>query len=337
MNRTMAIGLALALMLGAAGPAQGDPISGEGVRVQPLVGPAPDELFQTLLVSRALEDLGFSVERPTPMSYAEAHAALARGEGTFFAVHWDPLSSDFFEAHGGDRVFFRSGIFVPEALQGYLIDARTAREYRIERIDQLQDPAIRKLFDTDGDGKANLVGCAPGWSCEKVIDHHLDVYDLRDHITHDKGDYEERIGAVVRRKRRGKPVLYYGWTPHWASALLRPGADVVWLEVPFSALPGQRTGVDTTLVTGHNFGFALNNQRIISRRDWVKQNPVAGRLFEVMTLPIEDISAQNLRLHRGERSPEAIDRHVDAWIAGNRALFDSWLVKARAAKARPKR
>ncbi len=334
MTRVMGIGL---MLLALAATAEADEQPGQGVAVKPLVGPMPDELFQTLLVSRALEELGYTVEPPAPMSYADAHAAIGRGEGSFLAVHWDPLNDDLFAAAGGDRVLFRSGLYVPEALQGYLIDARTAREHRIERIDQLKEPALRRLFDTDGDGKANLVGCAPGWSCEAIIDHHLEAYGLRDHITHDKGDYDERIAAVVRRKRSGKPVLYYGWTPHWASALLRPGADVVWLEVPFSALPGKRTGVDTTLVTGHNFGFALNNQRIISRKDWVAANPSAGRLFEVMTLPIEDISAQNLRMHRGERSPADIARHVDAWIVENQALFDSWLQKARASAKRPER
>jgi len=325
--------LHLLLILLAVGPpiASAAERPGDGVTVKPLVGPLQEELFQTLLVSRGLEALGYTVEPPVPMGYAEAHAALGRGEGTFLACHWDPLHSAHFEAAGGTRVLARSGIFVAEAVQGYLIDARTAREHRIKTIDQLKDPALRRLFDTDGDGKADLVGCEPGWSCEAVIDHQLEAYGLTAHITHHKSDYNARIAGVVRRKRAGRRVLYYGWTPHWVSARLRPGADVVWLEVPFSALPGDRAGVDTTLVTGHNFGFQLNQQRIVAGRDWVSVHTAAGRLFEVMTVPIEDISAQNLRLQRGEKRPEDINRHVDAWIAGNRARFDSWLVKARAA------
>lgn len=332
LTRWLCLGwLALAI---CAAPASAVERPGEGVTVKPLVGPLPGELFQTLIVCRALEALGYTVEPPAPMTYAEAHQALGRGEGTFLAVHWDPLHNDFFEAAGGDRVLSRSGIFVPEAVQGYLIDARTAREHRIERIDQLKEPHLRRLFDSDGDGRADLLGCEPGWSCEAVIDHQLAAYGLTDHVEHQKGDYNGRVAAVVRRKRSGKPVLYYGWTPHWASALLRPGADVVWLEVPFSALPGDRAQVDTTLVTGHNFGFQLNDQRVVARRDWVAAHPSAGRLFEVMTLPIEHISAQNLRLYKGEKRPEDIIRHVDAWIVDHRALFDGWLLKARAS-ARP--
>ncbi len=49
---------------------------------------------------------------------------------------------------------------------------------------------------------------------------------------------------------KGDPILYYTWTPYWVSGVLVPGKDVVWLEVPFSSLPGERKDIDTTLKNG---------------------------------------------------------------------------------------
>jgi glycine betaine/proline transport system substrate-binding protein len=37
---------------------------------------------------------------------------------------------------------------------------------------------VAALFDGDGDGKADLIGCNPGWGCEGAINHHLDAFGL---------------------------------------------------------------------------------------------------------------------------------------------------------------
>ena len=51
------------------------------------------------------------------------------------------------------------GPFSEGALQGYLIDKKTRDKYGIKSIEQLKDPKLAKLFDIDGDGKADLTGC----------------------------------------------------------------------------------------------------------------------------------------------------------------------------------
>lgn len=51
------------------------------------------------------------------------------------------------------------GVFVTGAAQGYLID-KTAEQYKITNIAQLKDPKIAKIFDTNGDGKADMMGCS---------------------------------------------------------------------------------------------------------------------------------------------------------------------------------
>ncbi|MCF8002907.1 MAG: glycine betaine/L-proline ABC transporter substrate-binding protein ProX [Chromatiaceae bacterium] len=304
---------------------------GEGVEVLPIKSSIAEETFQTLLVMEALEDLGYEVDDIKEIEYAAGHVALANGDATFMAAHWDPLHIDFFEEAGGDDKIVREGTYSSGSLQGYLIDKETAEAYEITNIEQLKDPEIAKLFDADGDGKADLAGCNPGWGCEKVIEHHLDAYDLRDTVEHNQGSYSAVMADTITRYEQGEPVLYYTWTPYWVSGVLVPGDDVTWLQVPFSSLPGEREDVDTALSDGSNYGFQANVQRIIANKEWAEANPAAAKLFAVMEVSSNDISAQNLRMRDGEDSEKDIKRHAEAWIEANQATYDSWLEQARAA------
>ena len=284
-------------------PAAGLP--GKGIKVQALQSPIAEETFQTMLVDRALAQLGYAPQPVKEVDYPTAHIAIANGDATFLAVHWDPLHKDYYHNAGGDAKLLRVGAYAGPAAQGYLIDKATADKYHITNIDQLRDPALAKLFDHDGDGKADLTGCNPGWGCDAAL-----------------------IAATIGRYQRGESILYYTWTPYWVSGVLVPGKDVVWLQVPFSANPDK---ADTRLGDGSNYGFSVNTTRIVVNRAWADKNPAAVKLFEVMRLPIADINAQNERMRQGENTQADIARHTAGWIKYHQPLFDSWIAQARAA------
>jgi len=306
-------------------------LPGKGIKVLPLKSTIAEETFQTLLVMKALEKLGYDVQPIQEIEYATAHLAIANGDATFLADHWNPLHADFYANAGGDAKFYRQGIYSSNAAQGYLIDKKTADAHKITHIDQLKDPEIAKLFDTNGDGKADLTGCNPGWGCEGMIEHHLTAYGLRDTVTHNQGSYSALIADTISRFRAGKPVLYYTWTPYWVSNELKPGKDVVWLEVPFSASPEENATLDTTAPNGKNYGFAPSHMQIVAHRAFAEKHPDAAKLFAIMHLPVDDISAQNSLMNQGQNTPADIARHTDAWIRAHQATFDGWIAQARAA------
>ncbi|MDH0863842.1 glycine betaine/L-proline ABC transporter substrate-binding protein ProX [Mitsuaria sp. GD03876] len=306
-------------------PAVDAPLPGRGITVQPLKSSLAEEAFQTLLVSRALERLGYTVRPMKDLEPATEHLAIANGDATFMANHWRQLHEDFYRNSGGDAKLARAGTYAQGAVQGYLIDRKTAEQYGITRLDQLKDPAIAALFDADGDGKADLTGCNPGWGCELAIERHLQAYGLRASVTHRQGSYAALMADTIARFKEGKPVLYYTWTPYWVSAVLRPGRDVVWLQVPFSA---SVDGADTRQANGNNYGFEADEEQIVANRAFVEQNPAAGRLFSAMRLPIADINAQNLRMSEGANSAQDVERHVDGWIRAHQAIFDGWIETA---------
>lgn len=306
-------------------------LPGKDITVKPLQSTIAEETFQTLIVSRALEKLGYSVEKPGEVDYNVAYTTIAAGDATFVATNWQPLHDDMYKAAGGDSKFYREGTYVGGAAQGYLIDKKTAEKYHITNIEQLKDPKIAKLFDSNGDGKADMTGCTPGWGCEAVINHQNSAFGLADTVTANMGNYSAMVADTLARFKQGKPILYYTWTPYWLSDVLKPGRDVVWLQVPFSSLPGEQSKVDTKLANGANYGFPVNTMHIVANRAWAEKNPAAAKLFAEMKLPIKDINAENAAMRAGQASEADINHHVDGWIKGHQAEFDKWINDALAA------
>ena len=99
-------------------------LPGKGITVKPIQSTITEETFQTLLVSRALEKLGYTVDKPSEVDYNVGYTSLASGDATFTAVNWQPLHDDMYAAAGGDKSFYREGVFVNGAAQGYLIDKK---------------------------------------------------------------------------------------------------------------------------------------------------------------------------------------------------------------------
>ncbi|CAM3698488.1 Glycine betaine-binding periplasmic protein precursor [Vibrio aerogenes CECT 7868] len=310
---------------------QAEKLPGTGITVQPLQSTVAEETFQTLIVNKAMEALGYKVLPTKEVDYNVGYTSIANGDATYLAVGWFPLHEAKYKQAGGDNKFFVGGQYISNAAQGYLIDKKTAQQYNITNIGQLKDPKLAKLFDANGDGKADLTGCNPGWGCEGVIEHQLDAFGLRNTVTHNQGNYAAIIADTISRYKNGDPILYYTWTPYWVSGVLVPGKDVIWLQVPFSALPGARQNVDTTLPNGKNYGFQMNSMKIVANKKFAQENPAATKLFEIMKLNINDVSSENMMMSQGKNSPADIENHANSWIKAHQMLFDSWIKQAKEA------
>lgn len=318
--------LTLTTILAGAAGAQDEP--GEGVTVRPVIGLIAEEYFQSRILFRALEDLGYEVAQPLEAEIQTAHLAVGTGDADFYPIHWENLHSAFFEESGGDDVLERVGPFVDGMLQGYLVD-EASYAAGVTSLGDLADPEIAARFDADGDGMADLAGCVPGWGCERVIEHHLDEYGLRDTVIHNQGAYNAIIADAIARHANGESILYYTWTPYWVSGALVPGRDVEWISVPYTSLPD---GVEAnTEFDGKNLGFAVDAMYILARDEFLEANPSAAALFAAARLDVNDISAQNRLMSEGQDGSEDIDAQVDAWIEEHRAEYDGWLEAARAA------
>ena len=291
--------------------------------------------FQAEVYRLLLQMLGYPVEGPVTMEVAEFYRAAAAGGVDLWANGWFPLHDSYVEEGGPVE---RVGTQVDDgALQGYFVDAATAEAHGLTNLGDLADPTIAALFDRDGDGRADLIGCNIGWSCTATIDHHLEAYGLSGEVEHVQGDYSPLITETIDRYNAGQPVLFYTWTPNWTVGELVPGRDVVWLETPFPSLPpDQAAALDRTSIPGIpgcandpcQTGWPPNDILVVANSDFLADNPSIRRLLEQVVIPLDDISAQNARMVADEGDPADIRRHAEEWIADNRAVVDRWIETA---------
>ena len=291
--------------------------------------------FQAEVYRLLLERLGYRVDGPVTMGNAEFYEAVAAGDVDLWASGWFPLHDSLID--GVDSVEAVGTQVDDGALQGYFVDAATAEAHGITSLGDLADPALAALFDHDGDGRADLVGCEVGWSCALTIDHHLQAYGLSDTVAQVQGDYSPLIAETIARYRADQPVLYYTWTPNWTVGELAPGSEVVWLETPFPSLPpDQASALDQTYIAGIRgcandpcqTGWPPNDIRAVANSDFLDANPSVRRLLEQVVIPLEDISAQNIRMVARGGDPSDIREHAEEWIQANLASVMQWIAAA---------
>jgi glycine betaine/proline transport system substrate-binding protein len=294
--------------------------------------------FQAQVYKLLLEELGYTVKETEPLNNVAFYIFTAQGDVDFWANGWFPLHDDYLNFEKVAGKVRPVGFQVEDgALQGYMVDKATAEELGITNLGDLKDPEIAAVFDKDGDGMADLIGCNTGWACETVIEHQLDEYELRDTVAHIQGDYSALMGETIARYEREEPVLFYTWTPNWTVSELVIGEDVMWLSVPFSSLPDEpdaNTAVDSMvgcLETPCDTGFDVSDIRVVANVKFLGENPAASVLFENVIIPLNDIAAQNALMFAGENSEEDLRRHAAEWIEANREIVEQWLENARAA------
>jgi glycine betaine/proline transport system substrate-binding protein len=321
--RSGVVFVALAVATAAAPPTTAAELPGKGTKVVACTSLALEGLFKEIIVLKGLEKLGYTYDMPKTLSVPAEHQAVATGDCTYSFDHWVPMHDPMLGTIKDDVIII--GPAVENAAQGILIDKKTAEANGISKLEQLKDPKLAKLFDTDGNGKANLCCTSPGWGAERVVNHLLDTIGLRDTVDHDQGEYVAMVGDVLARFRRGETILFYTWTPWWLLGELRPGQETVWLDVdPKYCEKDAPCGKSMT-------GFPVNDISIAANRAFMEMNPAAKAFLEQVKIPIDDLNAQNLKMRNGEDKEADVLRHADEWVAANQATLDSWVAKGMAA------
>lgn len=339
LNKAVLTGI-VCLALAAPSAWAADKKPGEGTTVRPARATWNTGFFQEALVRRGLEALGYNVKMPKDLQNPLFYKSVALGDVDYWTNGWFPnhdsqLPKDFYKYADKYGYVVKAG-----GLQGYLVSKKEVEKYDIQSLDDFKRPEVIKAFDTNGDGKAELTACPPGWGCENVIAHHMAVYNLHRFINPVKASYEAGMASALGNYRNGKPIFFYTWAPNWTIFKLKPGKDVMWINVP-EIIPkeSQKAAVDRMTVSGVEgavtdpikLGFVVSDIRIVANKKFIAKNPAAEKFFEVFTLPLSDINEQNTRMNEGEKSQKDIERHVDEWIAKNQTTWNGWLDEARKA------
>jgi len=333
--------LFILLMLSFALPAFADSqLPGKGVEVKPARATWDTGYFQEAIVRAGLKELGYEVEKPKDLTNPLFYQAVMLGDIDYWTNGWFPNHTSQMPKRSKERVEIVGYVAKAGGLQGYLVSKKEVEKFNIKSLDDFKRPEVKKAFDSNGDGKADLTACPPGWGCEKVIAHHFDVYGLEDHINPIKAGYSASMADTMARYSAGEPIFFYTWAPNWTIGKLKPGKDVMWINVP-KIIPreAQKPGVDRMTVSGIagavsdplKAGFVVSDIQVVANKKFLEANPAAKKFFEVFTLSLDDINAQNTKMQDGEKSQENIERHAQEWIAANQGKWNGWLEAARKA------
>ena len=290
--------------------------------------------MQAEIYAQLLGELGYTVTDPAdhtlnPYSF---YPALDSGQYDLWVNGWFPthdiyLTSETAAGLEYDRSIEAVGQQVESgALQGYMIDKATADSMGITSMSDLANSSVAAVFDQDGDGLADLIGCNEGWGCATIIDNHIAELDWGANVEQVSGTYGALMQGVQARVAAGEPVLFYAWTPNWTYEALAPGVDAVWLESP--ALEDDEGTTEVRGLAGCasnpcNLGWPVNSIRAVANSEFLDDNADVRRLLEQVQIPLGDIAAQNAKANPDAKADAA------AWIADNRALVDIWLTNAR--------
>jgi glycine betaine/proline transport system substrate-binding protein len=276
--------------------------------------------FQAEVYKQALEKMGYTVAEPKAMKPSVFYLAAAAGDLDLWVNGWFGTHDTYIKEAKG-KVKAVGNVMPKGGLQGYLIDKKSADKFGIKTVMDIKQHA--KQFDSDGDGKADMVACPPGWGCEKKITKHFDELGLGNFINQVKADYSASMADAIAKFKNGKSVLFYTWTPNWTVGALELGKDIVWIEVPYSETKAIKVANATK--SKINMGFNADDIRPAANVDFLKANPKIEKMLKKASIPLADVAAQNMKMNKGEKSEREIKKHASAWIKANQSTFDGWL------------
>ena len=276
--------------------------------------------FQAEVYKQALEKMGYKVTEPKAMKPSVFYVAAAAGDLDLWVNGWFGTHDTYIKETKG-KVKAVGNVMPKGGLQGYLIDKKSADKYGIKTVMDIKKHA--KQFDSNGDGKADMVACPPGWGCEKKITKHFAELGLGDFINPVQADYSASMADAIAKFKNGKSVLFYTWTPNWTVGALELGKDIVWIEVPYSETKAVK--VPNATKSKINMGFGADDIRPAANVDFLKANPKIEKMLKKASIPLADVAAQNMKMNAGEKSERAIKKHANAWIKNNQSTFDSWI------------
>jgi len=274
--------------------------------------------FQAEVYRQLLLELGYQVERPRTFNSDDFYRSLAVGGVDFWANGWFPQHNVYLKDEAAEKISIVGIQVKGGALQGYLIDKKSADALNITSLDDFKRAEV----------------CDVGWNCGNNIETHLEMYQLHDTVEQVQGDYSPLMLNAIELYNLGEPILAYSWTPSWMVGELIPKRDIVWLNVPLPVDEGvtqsQMIIPDVTGCTLYpcSMGYPSSDIRAVANRDFLEKNRAIQALLESVIIPLDEISAQNSRQIKGEGEQRDIERHATEWIASHRIYVDSWLAAA---------
>ncbi|MDD9822201.1 MAG: amino acid-binding protein [Gammaproteobacteria bacterium] len=227
---------------------------------------------------------------------------------------------DTFVKDKGSVVMNRNGV---AAFQGMCTPRKFADEHGVKSIDDLSNPDIAALYDSDGDGRGEIWIGAPGWASTNIEKIRAKSYGYDQTFELTESDETLAYAALDNAIKAGKPWVGFCYTPHYVFVLhdmqileepaydagkwnvIQPTDDPAWLEKSSAGVAW-----DTAYLHLHYAKSVEQDQ------------PEVAKLFRNMKLDTDIVSEMTYALVIDKKEAEDYARE---WVAENEDLVLGWL------------
>ena len=315
--------------------------------------------IQAEIVRQILQQAGYEVSDPSVIELgpSNAYTAMAEGSCDFWANSWYPGHFSWFENQltdgslVGDHVEAVPGLFQDSGVQGFLVTKTWAEDNNVSTIDQInRDESLWSQFDSDGNGKGEILGCPESWTCDDIIENQIawgNGTEPWDNMEETKAEYDALFAEMVNRVNAGEPGILYTWSPASYLTVLVPGDNVLWLSVeavlddsnPLGKEGGENhqqeegfTAFGADMCTQPcQLGWSAADIQVSARTDMLDANDGFLRdLFPLIKPSILDISFLQVDQTDGDGSQAHVAELASGWMADNAAHVDAWIAEAMA-------
>ena len=238
---------------------------------------------------------------------------------------WMPNQQNLHNTYVKDKGSVMMNANGVEAFQGMCLPKAFADEHNIRSIDDLSNPDVSALFDSDGDGKGELWIGAPGWASTNVEKIRAKSYGYDQTFELTESDETLAYADLDNAVKGNKPWVGFCYTPHYVFVLhdlqileeppyeaagwkvIQPTDDPAWLEKSEAGMAW-----DTAYLHLH-YAKTIEDSY-----------PEVATLFKNMKLDTDIVSAMTYALVIDKKDPE---EYANEWVAANEDMVLGWLTE----------
>ena len=236
---------------------------------------------------------------------------------------WMPNQQNLHDTYVKDKGSVSMNPNGVEAFQGMCVDQATADAHGITSIDQLTDPDIAALFDSNGDGQGELWIGAPGWASTNVEKIRAKSYGYDQTLELTEIDETVAYANLDNAIKAGDPWVGFCYTPHYVFALhdmqileepaydaakwkvTQPTDDPNWLEI-------SEAGVAWDLAYLHvHYAKSLE-----------ESHPDVAKMLSNVKFDTDTVSAMTYALVIDKQEPLA---YAEQWVSENEDAVLGWM------------
>lgn len=203
-----------------------------------------------------------------------------------------------------------SNIYVPAYMDG-----------TVNSIDDLRNPEIAAMFDTDGDGKGEYWAGDVTWASTKRWQIKFKSYGLEELWEPNIVSADTFKAGLAAAYASSKPQLFYAWTPE----AIHVQYDLLALEEPerFDGCEDVDLDAENWLeVSEFSCVIAPNDVFVAFSKSLYERNPPVAKMLKNISFTGDEINGWIVEMFTNKRDPQEV---AEEWIADNQEIVDGWI------------